>query len=363
VAFDSVAAAKPETKGPASQVTIMAGLLIALDAIERIARVLSIAAIPVVLAIGGWIIQRQLQNQTVSRDYVQLALTILQSPDQSKVPPELREWAVDLLNDNSPTKLNAKAMANLKSGAVTLPSFRFVPSSELTPELKTELESTLTSFRSYMGEFGFSVGTRPVSVEVAPGVEYEGFVASWNPDTASIVVASAFKRDKASVLRQLAHQSLHSRSIQSPEYLAIESGLATYFPCSFLEHPKLGDQASAAGQNIFRPQDLLNSRRFSEIQLDQFVSVQNDGSEIWGAAFWQIRKLLGKKDADRLLAKTWQAFGPRDSQTASFYASFVESLVESSKGVSDGSQAKAVRAIFVGRGIDSPRGANSPTTP
>ena len=327
-----------------------------LDAIERISRMASIAAIPVVLAIGGWIIQRQLQNQTVSRDYVQLALTILQSPDQSKVPPELREWAVDLLSDNSPTKLNAKAVANLKSGTVILPSFSFVPSSTLTPELKTELESSLTSFRSYMGKLGFSVGARPVSVEIAPGVDYKGFVASWNPDTASIVVASAFARDKVSVLRQLAHQSLHTRSIQSPEYLAIELGLATYFPCSFLNHPKLGDQASVEGQKVFRPQDLLNSRRFSEIQLEQFVSMQNDGSEIWGAAFWQIRELLGQEDADRLLAKTWQAFGPRDSQTASFYASFVESLVENSKGVGDGSQVEAVRAIFVRRGINSPRG-------
>jgi hypothetical protein len=327
-----------------------------LDAIERISRMASIAAIPVVLAIGGWIIQRQLQNQTVSREYVQLALTILQSPDQSKVPPELREWAVDLLNDNSPTKLNAKAMANLKSGTVTLPSFSFVPSSTLTPELKTELETSLISFRSYMGKLGFSVGTRPISVEIAPGVAHNGYVASWDPDTASIVVASAFAHDKVSVLRQLAHQLLDTRSIQSPEYLAIESGLATYFPCSFLNHPKVGDQASAAGQNIFRPQDLRNSRHFSEIQLKQFVSVQNDGSEIWGAAFWQIRELLvEQEDADRLLAKTWQAFGPRDSQTASFYASFVESLVENSKGVGDRSQVEAVRAIFVGRGIDSPQ--------
>src|SRR5215472_12871311 len=87
-----------------------------LDAVERISRVVSIAAIPVVLAVGGWIIQRQVQNQTVSRDYVQLAVTILQNPDQSKVPPELREWAVDLLNDNSPTKLNPTALSSLKSG-------------------------------------------------------------------------------------------------------------------------------------------------------------------------------------------------------------------------------------------------------
>jgi hypothetical protein len=326
------------------------------DAIERISRTASIAAIPVVLAIGGWIIQRHLQNQTVSRDYVQLALTILQSPDQSKVPPELREWAVDLLNDNSPTKLNRTAVTNLKSGTVTLPSFSFVPSSSLTSELKTELENSLTSFRSYMGRLGFSIGARPISVEIAPGVEYKGFAALWNPGTSSIVVASAFARDKVSVLRQLAHPSLHTKTIQSPEYLAIESGLATYFPCSFLNHPKLADQASAAGQDVFRPQNLLNNRRFSEIQLEQFVSVQNDGSEIWGAAFWEIRELLGPEDADRLLAKTWQDFGPRDSQTASFYISFVASLVENSKDVGDGSQGEAVRAIFVRRGIDSSHG-------
>jgi hypothetical protein len=84
--------------------------------------------------------------------------------------------------------------------------------------------------------------------------------------------------------------------------------------------------------------------------------VQNDGSEIWGAAFWQIRELLGQEDADRLLAKTWQAFGPRDSPTASFYVSFVESLLENSKGVGDGSQVEAVRAIFVRRGINAPSG-------
>lgn len=81
---------------------------------------------------------------------------------------------------------------------------------------------------------------------------------------------------------------------------------ATYFPCRLLDHPKVGEPA---GQEGFRPQDLLNRRHFNEIQLGQFVSVQNDGSEIWGAAFWQIRELLGLKDADRLLAKTWQAFG------------------------------------------------------
>lgn len=67
-----------------------------LDTVEKISRMLSIAAIPVVIAIGGWLIQRQLQNQSIRRDYVQLALSILQNPDPSRVSPEIREWAVEL---------------------------------------------------------------------------------------------------------------------------------------------------------------------------------------------------------------------------------------------------------------------------
>ncbi|WBL75309.1 hypothetical protein I3J27_19870 [Bradyrhizobium xenonodulans] len=328
----------------------------ALDAIERISRLASIAAIPIVLAVGGWIIQRQLQSQTISRDYVQLALTILQNPDQSKVPPELREWAVDLLNDNSPTKLNEKAMANLKSGTVILPSsFNFVASKALTPELKSELERSLTSFQSYMGRLGFPVGTRSISVEIMPGTDYKGMVASWSADTASIIVASAFASDKVSVLRQLAHQTLSVRSTEPSEYLAIESGLATYFPCSFANHSQMGDQATAAGKSVYPPQDLSNHRRFSEIRLDQFASVENDGSEVWGAAFWELRQLLKQEDADRVLAKTWQTVGPQERHAGGFYAGFIESLIESSRSIDNGSKEEGIRAIFARRGIEVPR--------
>ena len=78
------------------------------DTIERLARTLSIVAIPVVLAIGGWVIQQRIQNQAVSRDYVQLAVTILKEPETSKVDPDMRAWAVQLLNDNSPTRFTPK---------------------------------------------------------------------------------------------------------------------------------------------------------------------------------------------------------------------------------------------------------------
>jgi len=323
-----------------------------LDTAERISRMASIAALPIILAIGGWVIQRQLQNRTVSRDYVQLALTILQNPDQSKVAPELREWAVELLNANSPTKLNAKAIDGLKSGTVTLPSFNFVPSRALTPQLRTELERSLRAFQSYLADLGFPNATGPVSVEISPEIPANGGVASWDPSTAAIFVASAFAGDKTSVLRQLAHKYLYTADSESPECLAIESGLATYFPCSFLDHPMMGDQATAAGRALLPPQDLRNERSFKEIRLNDNASIQNDGSEIWGGALWQVRQLLGRDRADRLLAETWRALGIwENAGRRHAYVTFVGDLVERVKVLGNGKEFATIRAAFVKRGL------------
>lgn len=84
------------------------------------ARILSLIAIPVVLAILGGLIQATLSRNTVSRDYVQMAITIL-TADKTKTPPELRSWAVDLLNKNSPIKFSDVVVAQLKAGNIEFP--------------------------------------------------------------------------------------------------------------------------------------------------------------------------------------------------------------------------------------------------
>lgn len=90
------------------------------NAIERVSKVLSIAAIPITVAIVGWILQDRLSDKGLRRDYVQLAVSILKDPDSSKTKPEIRNWAVDLLNDNSPTKFSPEVIQQLKSGNLTL---------------------------------------------------------------------------------------------------------------------------------------------------------------------------------------------------------------------------------------------------
>lgn len=324
-----------------------------LDTAERISRMLSIAAIPVVIAIGGWLIQRQLQDQSIRRDYVQLAVSILQNPDPSKVPPEIRDWAVELLNENSPTKLNAEAVANLKSGKATLSGFTFVPTAALTPDLQKALETSLQRFKEYLVNLGFEVPSENVSVKVSSGTEIDdiNFVAAWDPKTHSIMVASAFARDDVSVLRQFAHNLLLASGKPFPDYDkdAIESGMATYLPCSFADNPMLGEKASAAAKALYPPQDLRKRRKFAEIRLADWGSVQNDGSEVWGGALWDIRQLLGREAADRLITNAWQAFAPTKKGNA--YVSFANNLLANSKSIEGGRYTEQVRKIFQERGL------------
>jgi hypothetical protein len=140
-----------------------------LDTTEKFSRIFSSAAIPVVIAVFGWLIQRKLQHQMLRRDYVQLALSILQNPNPSKVDPTIREWAVDLLDENSPIKLKPEAIKKLKSGEITLSGFSFVPSSALTPELQQELETSLEKFKAYLVKLGFRVSSETISVKISPG--------------------------------------------------------------------------------------------------------------------------------------------------------------------------------------------------
>jgi hypothetical protein len=321
-----------------------------LDTTEKLARIVSIAAIPVVIAIGGWLIQRQLQDQAIRRDYVQLSLSILQNPDPSKVPPEIRTWAVDLLTDNSPTKFDPEAIQKLKSGAITLSGFSFVPSSELTPELQRSLEASFKSFKAYLLKLGFTVPPETVSVKISPGTLVDNYgVALWDPQTHSILVASAFATDEASILRQFAHNILvPGTDNQSWDYDAIESGLATYFPCSFRDSPMLGDKASGAGKAISPPQDLGKHRNFAEIRLRNWGSVQRDGSEVWGGAFWEIRQLLGVDAADRFIATTWQTFAPGKEPA---YTAFARALLAKSSSVDGGSHTEEIREILKRRGL------------
>jgi hypothetical protein len=111
------------------------------EIVERISKTLSIAAIPIVLAAGGWVIQTRLQEQTVRRDYVQLAVTILKEP-ADKGNKDMRAWAADLLASTSPVKFDQSTVDHLKAGTVKLPETFNVETAAAAPAVSSSASHT-----------------------------------------------------------------------------------------------------------------------------------------------------------------------------------------------------------------------------
>lgn len=92
------------------------------EVLESISRIIAALGIPVVLGVGGWIIQGTVSQQTVSKDYVLLATDILKTKREAGEDGGLRKWAVDLLNRTSPVPLNEATAQQLINGTITIPS-------------------------------------------------------------------------------------------------------------------------------------------------------------------------------------------------------------------------------------------------
>jgi hypothetical protein len=83
--------------------------------LENIALVASIAsslAIPVVIGLAGWSVQRTIADQGLRKDYTDMAIRVLENADATK-QADLRMWAADLLDRNAPLPLNKKARDQL----------------------------------------------------------------------------------------------------------------------------------------------------------------------------------------------------------------------------------------------------------
>jgi hypothetical protein len=70
------------------------------EVLESASKIIAALGIPVVLGVGGWYIQKSVSNQTVSKDYVTLATSILQAKQEAgnDSAKGLRKWAVALLS-------------------------------------------------------------------------------------------------------------------------------------------------------------------------------------------------------------------------------------------------------------------------
>ena len=110
----------------------------ALNKLQSVATILSAVAIPIVIAVVGWQVQSSMSSESIKKDYVQMAIGILR--DESKRNDEqMRRWAVDVLNKNSPVPFSRDLQDKLAQGAmIVAPSFPSPPASLMQPPVKLE---------------------------------------------------------------------------------------------------------------------------------------------------------------------------------------------------------------------------------
>jgi hypothetical protein len=89
-----------------------------------------------------------------------------------------------------------------------------------------------------------------------------------------------------------------------------------------------------------------NRRTFDE--LDPSADVHDVG-EVWGGAFWAIRKLLGRDKTDRLLLTAWKETSCTDGSPESFVAFASEVTALAWRG--HAAHAADLQAVFQRRGL------------
>ena len=232
----------------------------------------------------------------------------------------------------------------------------FEPSPLLTPALQRKLELVLASYHGYLQLLGFVPGENALSVYLQPDLDN----AYYDGNTKRLVFGQRFVGDSDALYREYTHHALVSRfttgyAAWTPDALALESGLGDYFACSFNDDPRLGEVVAAELQKVYGAavyphpyfRNLDNRLRFDQLAPDALA--QNVG-EVWGGAFWDIRRLLGATDADKLLFLTWTGLAP-DAPAQLTAQTFVQQLLATHAATAPSNRSAEIAAIFEGRGV------------
>lgn len=226
----------------------------------------------------------------------------------------------------------------------------FEPSESLTEELQKNLDKRMQDYLAYLDKLGFAIGDQ-VSIRVeqmpAPNAYYSNKV---------IVIDSRLANDPAVALREYGHHVLTSKLDEAwtGHFAAIESGVADYLACSFLNNSRLGESVA----RVFKMKtsflrDLDNNKRFSELIALKEDAMINVGTEVWGGALWAIRVAVGRDLADTIIASAWRATSWPAADSAKPLA-FASALIAGARAKAE-QHGQQVTSILEARGFPVPR--------
>jgi hypothetical protein len=215
------------------------------------------------------------------------------------------------------------------------------PGSAVTTQQRAAILNQLSRFQRYFQRLGYTAPAGELKVDVRDqSTMSAGTLAYFDPQTHTAVISKQVAGDISVVLREYTHSVLYSKVSNQPApesnappygaaYYAIESGLASYFPASFLGDPK---------NPVW---DLSADRSWNP------NSGYPENQAPAAAMFWAARSQVTDKDAfDRKLLQAWFDVAAKNMD-AKFPAIFVDRLV-ALLGPVDGPK---VKQVFASRGL------------
>jgi hypothetical protein len=208
------------------------------------------------------------------------------------------------------------------------------------------MQLSFDKFQSYLINLGYKTTTREITIFVDPKLTDNVYY-----DRQRIVLGEPLASDTDAFFREYTHHALVANvefGSMTNDQQSVESGLADYFPCSFSDDPLFGEKSVHIFQNIPEFVDkkairnMENDLKFSQAAINP---ESHHVGEIWSGAFWEIRRRLGKNEADKLLFSTWMAMLPLNDR-GNFNSDFISKLVHGARSLEDGDRSAEIAAVF-----------------
>jgi hypothetical protein len=218
---------------------------------------------------------------------------------------------------------------------------------------RQQILKSFDSFGKYFETLGLKASPRiDVQVSTEPGA-----IAYYDPSRQAVFVESGSLGDRDLTLREFAHAVLYSSENKSKVvdyertwvYVGIESGLASYFSSSYRDdaHIPSGSVNDLGSQD----QTLENQRKLNDLKAGP--TAMWDGTLAWGAAFWDLRRTLGKSVSDKLLYKSWEDLTESEI-TKNNPHDFVRRVLVTDGVLNKGQYAGQIQEVFSRHGLILP---------
>ena len=229
--------------------------------------------------------------------------------------------------------------------------------------LEAKLAEKLAEFEKHMEKVGYRPDGSKVAVEIAGPGDTTGAFSYYDVGKVRIVLSQCAAGEVGMVFREFGHHVL-IRGL-SFDYLkkhnmvlaAIETGLVSYFACSYQNDPMLGRaQTPSDGQK-----DTSSGRAMIDLENGKSLSsaasikesdyrAMGDIGVAWGGVFWDIRKSIGAELADQIIFAAWRSLPPPDKNPS--YPTEMERRILSQVRTKMGEEKeREIRELFVKRGL------------